>query len=94
MKSWLAGAVLVVGVGLALAPVAFEMFDRAPKGATMLREFRPFMTERRLDTFLGDMSTIDHAVSEADGPIRARLTSGAPDPTTYAGFDQFVEVQG
>jgi hypothetical protein len=70
-------ALIVLGAGLALAPVAFQMFSRAPKGATMLDEFKPFMTERRLDRFEGYMPEIDDAVRETDTELQPYLAEHA-----------------
>ena len=33
-------ALIVLGVGLALAPVAFQMFSRAPKGAVNAEQWK------------------------------------------------------
>ena len=39
----------VVGVGLVLAPVAFQMFSRAPKGARMVSAFTTIETRARVE---------------------------------------------
>ena len=70
-------ALIVLGVGLALAPVAFQMFSRAPKGAVMLDDFKPFMTERRLGRFEGYMPEIDGAVGETDTELQPYLAEHA-----------------
>ena len=70
-------ALIVLGAGLALAPVAFRMFSRAPKGAQMLDEFKPFMTERRLGRFEGYMPEIDSAVRETDTKLQPYLAEHA-----------------
>jgi hypothetical protein len=57
-------ATLVLGVGLALAPVAFQMFSRAPKGADMLDGFRPYMTEAKVAQFQGYLAVIDKGAAE------------------------------
>jgi hypothetical protein len=86
---------IVVGAGLALAPVAFQMFSRAPKGAVMLDEFRPFMTERRLIRFERYMREIDAGVQETDTRLqpylaeRARLDRQEFD-TRFATFTTFT----
>ena len=48
--------VLVLGLGLALAPVAFQMFDRAPKGGDMIDAFEPYMTPAKITQFEGYMA--------------------------------------
>src|SRR5436190_3939907 len=70
-------ALIVLGVGLILAPVAFQMFSRAPKGAQMLDEFKPFMTERRLGRFESYMPEIDAAVRGTDTKLQPYLAEHA-----------------
>jgi hypothetical protein len=57
---------VVLGLALAAAPVAFQMFTRAPLGAEMLADFAPLMTEERLAGFQTDIAQIDAAVTEVD----------------------------
>jgi hypothetical protein len=46
-------ALVVLGAGVALAPVAFQMFDRAPKGGDMVEDFRPLMVEAKVRQIQG-----------------------------------------
>jgi hypothetical protein len=55
----------VLGVGLVLAPVAFQMFSRAPAGGEMLDDFRPHMTHQRIDSFRDHLDRIGAAEAEA-----------------------------
>lgn len=80
VQRWAATAALVVGIGLAAAPVAFQMFSRAPLGGTMIDDFRPYMTPEKIGTFRAYMADIDAASTEAadlrtamvaDGPLAA-----------------------
>lgn len=89
-------ALMVLGVALAAAPLAFRMFDRAPKGSTMLHDFRPFMTERRLRGFQQDMHEVDAAVVEVDGKVRPELARGADiDKKQFdTRFSSFVSFTG
>lgn len=48
----------ILGVGLIAAPLVFQMFTRAPKGETMLNEFRPLMTTQRITTVQGYFVTM------------------------------------
>jgi hypothetical protein len=64
---------LVLGVALAVAPLALGMFERAPKGAEMMREFAPFMTDARLSGFQRHIRDIDAGVAEAGGPVAVAL---------------------
>jgi hypothetical protein len=72
----------VIGLGLAVAPLAFDMFSRAPKGAVMLADFKPFMTDQRLNGFQAEMRQINASVREIDASDRASL------PPTYTDFDK------
>lgn len=86
-------AVLVIGLGLAAAPVAFRMFSRAPQGGEMLDDFRPYMTDAEIAEFRGYLDEIDAA---------ARETARAVEPAAEAelgldagGFDdRFPFVAG
>jgi hypothetical protein len=66
-------AVAAIGLGLAVAPLLFGMFDRGPKGAVMMAEFKPFMTDERLDGFQRHIRDIDAGVRETAGPVAVRL---------------------
>jgi hypothetical protein len=84
----------VIGLGLAVAPVVFKMFDRGPQGAQMMEEFQPYMTDARLDGFQRHIRNIDAGVREADGPVAAALAGrGAAGhrrfERRYPGFAQF-----
>lgn len=46
-------ALIVLGLGVVAAPVFFQMFTRAPKGAEMIDDFRPFMTTKKVQTIQG-----------------------------------------
>lgn len=73
-------AMLVLGLGIALAPAVFQMFSRAPKGGTMIDEFRPFMTEQRLGNFVGYMAEIDAAEVEYRTVLRPAVAPQAGSP--------------
>jgi hypothetical protein len=92
MARWASIALVVLGVGLVAAPFAFDMFDRAPKGATMLDDFEPFMTTPKIEAFQADIDEIDAAVTETDGPIRRRLDAAGPTAAAqFATFDSFAQ---
>lgn len=74
--------IAVFGIALALAPVAFQMFSRAPKGAVMLADFKPFMTTQRLNGFDTDLAQIRGAVSS----INAAHPPAAAASSTYQTF--------
>lgn len=77
-------AVTVMGLGLAAAPAAFQMFSRAPKGGEMITEFRPYMTDAKVATFRGYLDTIDRADAESRTKLRSDVVgSGSVDETMY-----------
>jgi hypothetical protein len=92
-------ALALLGIALAAAPLAFGMFDRGPKGAEMMSEFEPFMTDARLSGFQRHIADIDAGVREANGPVvRALEGSGAAAHERYdrrfAGVAEFREAWG
>jgi hypothetical protein len=66
-------ALALIGLALAAAPLIFGMFDKGPKGAEMMQEFKPFMTEERLAGFQGHIRSIDAGVKESDGAAAVAL---------------------
>ena len=70
-------ALALIGVCLAAAPLAFGMFDRGPKGAEMMAEFEPFMTDARLSGFQRHIADIEAGVRETDAPSSARWRGAA-----------------
>jgi hypothetical protein len=86
---------IALGAGLALAPLVFGMFSRAPKGAVMIDEFRPFMTDRRLTRFEGYLREIDAATQETDIRLQPYLAEQAgidreQFDTRFASFTTFT----
>lgn len=59
-------AVIVLGLGIVAAPAMFQMFTRAPKGAEMIDDFRPFMTTKKVRTIQGYFRVI----GEGEGDLR------------------------
>src|ERR1035441_224112 len=68
-KRWAMIALAVLGVALIAMPAAFQMFGRAPKGARMIKDFRPYMTAARLSGYQTEMSQIDAGVREASTKV-------------------------
>jgi hypothetical protein len=75
---WALVALVVAGLALIALPIGFGMFSRAPKGATMLSDFKPFMTTSRLDGFRRDIREVNDGVRESNTKAAAFLTSTAP----------------
>src|SRR5205823_1998672 len=69
--------VLAIGIGLVLAPVAFQMFTRAPEGGRMIEQFRPYMTTAKIDRFQGYLDEIGRADRETAGAVAADQRYGA-----------------
>ncbi len=92
--------VAALGVGVALAPAAFQMFDRAPKGGRMVDAFRTIETHRRVETiqgYFGDMAVGQGAVRleiapalQATGLSDAQVAAQFPAVTTLN--DQWTHV--
>jgi hypothetical protein len=51
-------ALVAVGIGLVVAPFAFQMFDRAPKGGRMMTAFKTIETRKKVETMQGYFGTI------------------------------------
>lgn len=49
--------ILIVGIALFVSPFAYKMFDRAPAGADMMKDFEPVLTRPNVTTFQGHMTT-------------------------------------
>lgn len=82
---------LVIGLGLALAPLAFQMFDRAPQGAEMIDEFRPYMTPEQVELFQGYLTVIGAADAESQEVLAPTLAdAGLLDDRPWA--EQFPLV--
>ena len=93
---WALTAIAVIGLGLALAPVGFKMFERGPKGAEMMAEFKPFMTDARLNGFQRHIRNIDAAVRQGNTTVAVELEGrGAAAhrrfDERYPSFAQFAE---
>jgi hypothetical protein len=77
---------LALGLGMVAAPFLFGMFERAPKGAVMLDEFRPFMTDETITTFEAYLDEMHAADVETQAELRPFLTETGAVPD--AQFDQ------
>ena len=82
--------ILVLGVGLAVAPVAFRMFSRAPSGGSMISDFRPFMTAQTITDFRGYLDEMGAARDETVSDLQPAVAGDGDFATTYpqvAAFD-------
>ena len=78
-----------LGIAVAAAPVAFQMFDRAPQGADMIDDFRPMMTRERVQSVQGYFVTL----GAAEGQLRANalplLVEAGGDPADFPAIGQW-----
>lgn len=65
--------VLVIGLGLAFAPVFFSMFGRAPAGGSMIDDFRPYMTAEEIADFREYLDEIGAANQSSIDQLRPAL---------------------
>lgn len=93
-RQWPFVVAAVVGVGLIAAPATFRMFDRAPKGAVMIDEFRPFMTEQRITGFGSSLATIDAGLADAELWLEPHLaTIPAPEDGTAPATGSYEQLR-
>jgi len=81
---------VVLGVGIALAPAAFQMFTRAPDGAAMIDDFRPMMTEERVGRVQGYFITMGAAEGEIRNKVAPLVEAEGLDVRIDA-IDEFSE---
>jgi hypothetical protein len=78
-----------LGIAVAAAPVAFQMFDRAPQGADMIDDFSPMMTRERVQSVQGYFVTL----GAAEGQLRANalplLVEAGGDPADFPAIGQW-----
>ena len=93
-RRWALIAIAVIGVALIAMPAVFGMFTKAPKGATMIGQFKPFMTSARLNGYQHELKEINAGVRQADTAVASQLDGvggqAAFDANypTFASFDQ------
>ncbi len=87
-------AAVVVGLGLALAPVAFQMFSRAPGGGDMIDAFRPYMIEAKIGQYQAYLGVIGDARDEIGRSVLPSLTDdvGLDDAAVVARFPSFAAL--
>lgn len=80
-------ALVVLGVGLIAAPVAFQMFSRAPGGGQMIDDFRPLMTRHKVTTIQGYFIIIGNGESQLR---TSALPAAAPPIGSVPAVERFV----
>ncbi len=93
-RSWPWWVALGVGVALALAPVALQMFSRGPGGAAMLADFEPYMQPKVIQEFHGYVDAVDAGAQELQSRSRFVAASRLGMPadafnTEYSALVQF-----
>jgi hypothetical protein len=93
-------AVMVLGIGLIIAPLAFQMWSRAPKGAEMVSAFRNVETRSLVTKIQNDFATITTGEGalggelvpalEAHGLSTARIDKALPAVATLEG--RWIEI--
>jgi len=79
-------AIGLVGLALVVLPSATGMWSRAPKGATMIARFTPYLRAERLAAFQRDVDNLDAGVREATGKGPALLAPRASAAVTRRTF--------
>ncbi len=77
-----------LGVAVALAPVAFQMFTRAPQGAEMIDEFRPMMTRERVL----DVQSYFVTMGAAEGQLRVVALPAAAEAGDLDTADRYPAI--
>jgi hypothetical protein len=95
VRRWAVWTIAVIGVALIVMPVAFGMFTKAPKGAQMMGQFKPFMTTQRLDGYQLELKEINAGVRQTNGAVAQALYAGRGGTAafdkafpSFASFDQ------
>ncbi|MBJ7289955.1 hypothetical protein [Williamsia sp.] len=86
-RRWPWIATTLLGLVLAVAPLAGGMFYPAAQGRAMIADFAPYMTSQRLDGFTADLHRLD-AVRSATTRIDTALGT---DPAQYRQIAQFQQ---
>ncbi|HVW47537.1 MAG TPA: prenyltransferase/squalene oxidase repeat-containing protein [Solirubrobacterales bacterium] len=72
-------ALAAIGVALVVFPLATGMFGKAPKGATMVSAFAPYMEQQRLDGYVHDFDQVKDFAAELQTKAPALLLPGVKD---------------
>jgi hypothetical protein len=93
-RRWAVVLIGVFGVALIALPLVFGMFTKAPKGAVMMAQFKPFMTTARLDGYQHELQEINAGIRQTDSTVATALDGSnshaafASAFPTFASFDQ------
>jgi hypothetical protein len=88
---------VLLGLGIALAPAMFQMFNRAPDGADMIDDFRPMMIDERVTRVQGYFITMGAAEGELRNkvlPLVAEQEVVTPTGSTTQFSDEWPTIVG
>ena len=80
---------VALGLGMVAAPAVFQMFTRAPKGAEMIDDFTPMMTEDRLRAVQGYFITLGGAEGQMRVALLPGLEAAGGDPAAHTAIADF-----
>lgn len=88
-----AWVVLLVGVGMIVAPSIFGMWQRAPRGAQMIAGFKPIMTAENVPVIAGYGRTVLGGFGNAPAIVSdaASYYSGGKSTVSYQQAAQFLQ---
>jgi hypothetical protein len=90
-RRWLA-VIAVIGLAMVVFPFALNMFSKTAPEATMLAQFKPFMTASQLDGFQTDFKDINAGVQQTSAGAAAYLNGASNQESftlTYPTFASF-----
>ena len=80
---------LALGLAVTAAPVMFQMFERAPKGAEMIDSFRPMMTRERVQSVQSYFITLGAAEGQLRVNALPMVVEAGGDPADYPAIAQW-----
>ena len=90
-RRWTVVVTAVIGIALVVMPIAFNMFDKTPKGAVMIAGFKPYMTTSRLNGYRTELREINAGVQQTDTGVAAFLGGGSANRSAFAAqYPDFV----
>jgi hypothetical protein len=93
-RRWSLAVLAVIGAALIIMPFAFGMFDKTPKGAVMIEQFKPFMTTSRLGGYQNDLQEINAGVHQSGTSVAAYLGAHSSDDKSFdASYPSFAAFE-
>jgi hypothetical protein len=79
-------AIVLVGAALVVFPFATSMFDRAPRGASMITAFQPYMKQAKLASYQRDVRQLDEGFTQGATTAPALLSPHTSAATALKRF--------